>query len=248
MEKTYRLRFTKLGPARFLSHIELSAALSRAIILSGISFVYSQGFHPHPKISFAGATAVGMESEGEFADIRIQDPGEKPGTLIARINAALPSGVAVTAMHELPPHAFSLAEMVTGFDYDLILPDDFDRGGVRPDRGCDPGLPGGGELRRNPRVKGETGHQGYPPLRRCPHPGPRLPPDIGFPPISARKEPSGPPSFSPALFGISPEALHRIRIVKTGARLADFAGEADREIFFPDSAINSIDRMYPFSL
>ncbi len=127
MEKTYRLRFTKLGPARFLSHIELSAALGRAIILSGISFVYSQGFHPHPKISFAGATAVGMESEGEFADIRIQDPGEKPGTLMARINTALPAGVAVTAMHELPPHAFSLAEMITGFEYDLILPDDFDK-------------------------------------------------------------------------------------------------------------------------
>ena len=73
-EKAFRLRFTKLGPARFLSHLELSSALSRAMILGGIFFVYSQGFHPHPRISFAGATAVGMESRGEFADIRIQDP------------------------------------------------------------------------------------------------------------------------------------------------------------------------------
>ena len=78
-EKAFRLRFTKLGPARFLSHLELSTALSRALILGGIFFVYSQGFHPHPRISFAGATAVGMESRGEFVDIRIQDPHEALG-------------------------------------------------------------------------------------------------------------------------------------------------------------------------
>jgi hypothetical protein len=77
-EKRLRIQFTKLGSSRFLSHLELSTALIRAIRQSDLSLVYSEGFHPHPKISFAFATAVGMESEGEFADIQIRVPRENP--------------------------------------------------------------------------------------------------------------------------------------------------------------------------
>jgi radical SAM family uncharacterized protein/radical SAM-linked protein len=232
VEKTYRLRFTKLGPARFLSHIELSAALCRAIILSGISFVYSQGFHPHPKISFAGATAVGMESEGEFADIRIQDPEENPGTLMARINAALPAGVAVTAMHDLTPHAFSLAEMITGFEYDLILPDDFDStviaridDAIRTFMGAEHfGVTR--ESKGKPVVKDIRPFVAALTLDRR---SSRIQ-------LSARFGPEGtvrPAELLSRALGITPDALHRIRIVKTGARLADFAGDDDREVFFP---------------
>jgi len=232
VEKTYRLRFTKLGPARFLSHIELAAALGRAIILSGIAFVYSQGFHPHPKISFAGATAVGVESEGEFADIRIQDPGEKPETRIARINAGLPAGVAVTAMHELPTHAFSLAEMITGFEYDLILPDDFDRAeleriedAIRAFREAESfGVTR--ESKGKPVIKDIRPFVAALTLDHTSH---RIR-------LSARFGPAGtvrPAELLSSALGITPDALHRIRIVKTGARLADFAGDDDREIFFP---------------
>jgi len=234
MERTYRLRFTKLGPARFLSHIELSTALSRAIISSGISFVYSQGFHPHPKISFAGATSVGMESTGEFADIRIHDPGEKPGTLTARINAALPAGVAVTVMHELPLQTFSLAEMITGFDYDLILPDDFDsteftriEDKIQAFRKAESvvvtreskGKPVGKDIR--PFVAALALDRVSRRVR-----------------LSAHFGPEGtirPAELLSGVFGMTPELLHRIRIVKTAARLADFVGEDDREIFFPDA-------------
>ena len=130
LEKSLRIRFTKLGPARFLSHLELSTALTRALSLIGISFVFSQGYHPHPKISFAGATSVGMESRGEFVDIRIQDPREDPGLLTARINAVLPAGLSMTAICELPPHAFSLAELVVGFAYEFILSGDEDDGSL----------------------------------------------------------------------------------------------------------------------
>ncbi|MBM4314830.1 MAG: TIGR03960 family B12-binding radical SAM protein, partial [Deltaproteobacteria bacterium] len=123
-EKSLRIRFTKLGPARYLSHLELSSALSRAVSLTGVSFIYSKGYHPHPKLSFAGATSVGMESHGEFVDIRIQDPCEELGHLATRITAALPAGMGITAIVELPPRAFSLAELVAGFTYVLTLPPD----------------------------------------------------------------------------------------------------------------------------
>ncbi len=190
-ERAFRLRFTKLGPARFLSHMELSSALSRAMILGGIFFVYSQGFHPHPRISFAGATAVGMESRGEFADIRIQDPQVELKTLVARINAGLPSGVAVTAMRELPPHDFSLAELVKGFVYDIMLPRGNRRGGSGPVRSRYSPVSRPGELPCPPGGEREDDHQGDPPPRCGPRPGPAFPPDHPF--SALRSGGDGPP-------------------------------------------------------
>ena len=236
-EKTLRIRFAKLGPARFLSHLELASALSRAVSLAGISFVYSKGYHPHPKISFAGATSVGMESRGEFADIRIQDTHEELDSLADRISAALPAGMRIVAMVELPPRAFSLAELVVGFTYNLILPDDtteatLDRfeaeilAFLQAESFCvrreAKGTPVMKEIR--PFVTDLA-------LDRA---GRRIL-------LSVRFGPEGTVRATEVLTGVlslSPDALRRIGIVKTGTQLADFAGIADRQIFSDDSYKN----------
>jgi radical SAM family uncharacterized protein/radical SAM-linked protein len=121
-EKRVRIQFTKLGAARFLSHLELSAALIRAIHQSGLNFIYSEGFHPHPKISFAFATAVGMESMGEYADIQIKND-LSCNTMIHKINAFLPEGMEITSLQEIPLRHRSLSEEIRGFQYDLCLPE-----------------------------------------------------------------------------------------------------------------------------
>jgi radical SAM-linked protein len=236
-EKTLRIRFAKLGPARFLSHLELASALSRAVSLAGISFVYSKGYHPHPKISFAGATSVGMESRGEFADIRIQDTHEELDSLADRISAALPAGMRIVAMVELPPRTFSLAELVVGFTYNLILPDDtteatLDRfeaeilAFLQAESFCvrreAKGTPVMKEIR--PFVTDLA-------LDRA---GRRIL-------LSVRFGPEGTVRATEVLTGVlslSPDALRRIGIVKTGTELADFAGIADRQIFSGDSYKN----------
>ncbi|MHB8909523.1 MAG: TIGR03960 family B12-binding radical SAM protein [Syntrophales bacterium] len=235
VEKTFRLRFTKRGPARFLSHMELSSALTRSMLLGGISFVYSQGFHPHPKISFAGATAVGMESAGEFADIRIQDPWEELTCLTERINGALPSGMMITAMRELPPRAFSLAELVIGFDYDLILPEELAAEELDRIDAAIGAFQGAESFTVTREVKGKPMLKEIRPFvltlsldrtsRRIA--------------LAARVGPEGtvrPAELITGVLGLSEETLYRIRIVKTETRLADFAGEADRGIFFPEAS------------
>ncbi|MFH1080022.1 MAG: TIGR03960 family B12-binding radical SAM protein [Pseudomonadota bacterium] len=121
-EKRLRIEFTKLGPSRFLSHLELSAALIRAVHQSGLTFVYSQGFHPLPKISFAFATAVGMESYGEYADIQIKN-SLSDSMPIGKMNAFLPEGMVVKSLREIQPYRPSLSEEIRGFQYHLCLPD-----------------------------------------------------------------------------------------------------------------------------
>lgn len=119
------IQFAKTGLSRFLSHLELSAALIRAINQSGLAFAFSQGFHPHPKISFACATSVGMASEGEYAEIQIQKPSGKPEQLLERINRFLPEGIEVKTLKEIPSYHRTLSETVIGFVYQAALPESY---------------------------------------------------------------------------------------------------------------------------
>jgi radical SAM-linked protein len=119
------IQFAKTGFSRFLSHLELSAALIRAINQSGLAFAFSQGFHPHPKISFACATSVGMASEGEYAEIQIQKPSGKPEQIMESINRFLPAGIEVKTLKEIPSYHRSLSETVIGFAYQAFLPDSY---------------------------------------------------------------------------------------------------------------------------
>ena len=125
-EKIYRMSFAKTGRSRYLSHLELAAALTRALKRSTLRISYSAGFHPHPKISFATATSVGMESLQEFMDVTAYEYMQDLSGLQNEINQALPAGVYVSEILKLPYVAKDLAKALLGFSYDLILPEDMD--------------------------------------------------------------------------------------------------------------------------
>jgi radical SAM-linked protein len=125
-EKKYRLTFSKLDRAGFLSHLELSAALVRALRRSSIALAYSIGYHPHPKISFATATSVGMESKQEYMDINAQEYLSDLNLLKNEINSALPLGIEILEIRMLPPEEKAIAQILQGFEFELYLPADID--------------------------------------------------------------------------------------------------------------------------
>jgi len=118
----WRLTFAKTGPARFLSHLEVSSALTRALKRSELSLRYSEGFHPHPKISFAFATAVGMASLEEFADIQMENGFINEAEITAKINAALPEGLEIRRFSRLIAGEQAIAKLVRAFRYRVTLP------------------------------------------------------------------------------------------------------------------------------
>ncbi len=130
-EKRLRILFTKKDRSRLLSHLEVSSALMRALKQSGLRFIYSQGFHPHPRISFAVATSVGMESLAEYADIRVEEPIQNTIAFMEAANRCLPSGMTLLEMTDLPLNELSLSEAILAFQYRVILPQ---RGTIRPVR------------------------------------------------------------------------------------------------------------------
>ncbi|MBE9592444.1 MAG: TIGR03960 family B12-binding radical SAM protein [Proteobacteria bacterium] len=98
--KRYRLCFTKLEKTQYLSHLELIKVFIRAFRRAGMDLVYSSGYHPMPKVSFAVALPVGTESLNEIVDVQVRNI-QNTSLTIKKLNKELPSGIRVLSMEEI---------------------------------------------------------------------------------------------------------------------------------------------------
>ena len=89
-----RLRYSKTGKAKYVSHLDLMTLMRRAFLRSGFRLKYSEGFNPHPYISVALPLPVGCGSVCELMDIGLADD-ERQEEIAGRVNAMLPEGFAV---------------------------------------------------------------------------------------------------------------------------------------------------------
>lgn len=118
-----RFRVGRKGLARFLSHLELTSAWIRALRRADAPLAYSQGFHAHPKVSFASAPPVGEESEGDYMDVILTEHVSAEA-LRARLDSVLPEGLFTLNVYEVPLNAPSLNSQVAGFVYDIFVDSD----------------------------------------------------------------------------------------------------------------------------
>lgn len=123
MSTTLRLRFTKLGKIRFLSHRDIARVLERALRKIELPVLYSAGFSPRPKVHFGLALSVGQESTAEFLDVDLRHPPRDPLHEVARrLGDALPDGMDVpTAMLLDEGPRISLQQAVTSCTWSLQL-------------------------------------------------------------------------------------------------------------------------------
>lgn len=89
-----RMKFIKGEEVKYISHLDLQRAFQRALRRGEMDIAYSQGFNPHPKISFAMALSVGMTSESEYVDIELNDWYDAD-ELIIKLNDVLPKGLQI---------------------------------------------------------------------------------------------------------------------------------------------------------
>jgi radical SAM-linked protein len=110
IKKKIRLKFKKVGALRFLSHLELAHLFYRASKRADLPLCFSEGFHPMPRIIFATALPVGMESLTEVLDMECEGR-ITPSEVMERLNQTLPSGIEITEAEEVPPffHLSSLS-------------------------------------------------------------------------------------------------------------------------------------------
>ncbi len=66
-----RLRYSRDILLRWTGHLDIVRMWDRAIQRSKIPVAYSQGFHPHQKVSFGPPLPLGLVSEDEYIDIEL---------------------------------------------------------------------------------------------------------------------------------------------------------------------------------
>jgi radical SAM-linked protein len=107
-----RLRYTKRGKVRWISHRDVARAMERAFRITQLPLAFSQGFSPHPLVSFGLALATGNESDAEYLDLVLAETIDLDA-LGASLSEALPEGIEVTGAAALVDRAPALQEAVT---------------------------------------------------------------------------------------------------------------------------------------
>lgn len=94
-----RLKFSKTGMGKYISHLDLLRTFTRAIHRAGLPVRYSQGFNPHQLITFSLPLALGVTSETEFVDIDFEE-GTNSTEVCEKLNASLPSDIRILKASE----------------------------------------------------------------------------------------------------------------------------------------------------
>lgn len=93
--KNARVFFSKDGPAKYISHLDLNRVMLRAVGLSRLDVWRTEGFHQHTYITFALPLSLGYASDCESMDFRLNDDSEDMSAVPERLNACLPEGICV---------------------------------------------------------------------------------------------------------------------------------------------------------
>ena len=94
-----RIRYEKTEAVSLVSHLDTLRVFIRAMRRAKLQPVYSEGFNPHPKMTFLLPISVGFTSEYELVDIDFSD-NLLEEELKSRLNEALPEGFHVLSVYD----------------------------------------------------------------------------------------------------------------------------------------------------
>ncbi len=94
-----RIRFRKFGPMLYISHLDLSKTVMRAVVRSGLPVYYTEGFNPIPKLVFATPLSVGCGGDAEVLDLRMMRTVAN-AEIMEKLSAVMPNGIEITQIYE----------------------------------------------------------------------------------------------------------------------------------------------------
>ena len=114
------LKFGKTERLRYVSHLDLQRFMQRALNRTELPIAWSQGFNPHPLMSFGSAMAMGWTSEYEVLDIRMaKDVSAQEAA--KQMAAALPPDLPVLAARVLDDRKSAPMALLTAADYMIAV-------------------------------------------------------------------------------------------------------------------------------
>ena len=97
----YRLKMTKMGVLKYISHLDFLRLMIKTIKKSKIDVAYSLGFNPSPKLSLGVALPLFIESDAELMDLELYENIE-PEVLSKKLNNFLHEGCQILEAKKMP--------------------------------------------------------------------------------------------------------------------------------------------------
>lgn len=113
-----RIKFQKTGPLRFISHLDVMRYFQKVMRRAGIDICFSEGFSPHMIMSFALPLGLGLTSEGEYVDIRVNSAPSSSEAL-QRLNEVMAEGMKALSFRRLPDDSRNAMSIVAAADYEI---------------------------------------------------------------------------------------------------------------------------------
>lgn len=114
----YRLKLTKEGDLRYLSHLDWQNTIIKSLYRSGLNLNFSKGFNPTPKISLGIALPVFVESITEFVDIEIFDKLSE-NEIKSKLQSVLPSQIKLLKIKQIEKSEKSADNIVEWAEYEF---------------------------------------------------------------------------------------------------------------------------------
>jgi len=118
----YRIRFSKAGLLRWISHRDLARLWERLLRRAALRLSMTEGFHPKPRIAFPSALALGVEGANEVVEIELAEE-MSPSDLLQRLRHDDQPGLTIRSVSQLPER-FGKAQLQRGV-YEITAPAEF---------------------------------------------------------------------------------------------------------------------------
>lgn len=123
--KVQRLRvtFRRGEELKYITHLDLMRTWERVLRRAEIPLAYSEGFTPHPQLSFAAALPVGVVGEREVVDVFLSER-VSPAAFMKAAAAQAPPGLEILSVEEVGLGLPSLQSEMRWAEYEVEMPSD----------------------------------------------------------------------------------------------------------------------------
>ena len=95
-----RVKYEKTGINKYIGHLDLLRYFQKAMRRAGIDMKYTEGFSPHPVLSFAAPLGLGLTTRGDYFDTELETDATV-STFVARLNAQRTEVMKVLSISEM---------------------------------------------------------------------------------------------------------------------------------------------------
>lgn len=117
----YNLTFAKRSYMIYTSHLDMQRLFKRVFKRADIALSYSQGYNPHPLMSFAQPLSLGYYSECELLEFKTKSD-HSPSHIMDKLNQNMPEGLIILDCSRMTDSEKTLASRCYSAGYRILIP------------------------------------------------------------------------------------------------------------------------------